>query len=346
MKRSVIFLPALFVLVLAACAVRTEIIEVTRIVEVPVESALTKVEGIVVTRLVEVEVPVEVEIEVPVEVTRIVEVAEAEVTRVVVVVEEVAIEVPVEVTRLVIVEVPVEVTSDRVDVVEPLTEPTEVVGPPEAPPEENDELLVWYDFEDDFLTTETVRDRSGNGHDARVTGTVASVNGFSGGQAIFFSGDGYILAEMNPLAGRRTATISLWFKTDHPEENYKLASAARWEGGPASGWIIATHIPEFWSDDSNSLYYSGLTNVENEFSAGQWVHEAITYDGERIREYTDGRLVNDWPATGAAIGQGRMMAVGAWPPFPAYNFVGSIDDFQLFGRALAAQEVQDIYNQR
>jgi hypothetical protein len=66
----------------------------------------------------------------------------------------------------------------------------------------------------------------------------------------------------------------------------------------------------------------------------------------QLREYTNGQLVNDWPTTGAAIGQGLPMAVGAWLSFRAYNFQGSIDEFQIFGRSLTQQEVQALYDQR
>jgi hypothetical protein len=212
-------------------------------------------------------------------------------------------------------------------------------APPPAP------LLVRYDFEGDFTASGTVLDRSGNGLNAQVIGAVASAPGVSGGQAISFDGDGYIQAASNPAAGRTDVTFSLWFKTDHPEENYKLASGAWWNWGPGSGWIMATHIPEFWSDDGRSLYLPGQTNKENHFPAGEWVHEVVTYDGSRIREYTNGQLINDWPTTGAAIGQGQPMIVGAWLPFTAYNFRGSIDEFQVFGRSLTAQEVQVLFDQ-
>jgi len=209
----------------------------------------------------------------------------------------------------------------------------------------NHDLLVWYDFEDHFLTSGSVADRSGNGHDAQVNGAVDVTESISGGQAIFFSGNGYIQAQSNPVAGRSTVSFSLWFKTDHPEANYKLASAAWWNGGPGSGWIMATHIPEFWSDDTKGLYLPDISNHDNHFPAGEWVHEVVTYDGARIREYTNGQLVNDWPTTGAAIGQGQPMVVGAWPPFSAYDFQGSIDEFQVFARSLTQQEVQALYNQ-
>jgi hypothetical protein len=209
----------------------------------------------------------------------------------------------------------------------------------------NNDLLVWYDFEGDFLTSGRIADRSGNEHAAQVNGTVDVNAGISGSQAIFFPGNGYIQALGNPAAGRTNVTFSLWFKTEHPENNYKLASGAWWNWGPGSGWILATHSPEFWSDDTNSLYLPGISNNENHFPAGEWVHEAVTYDGVRIREYTNGQLVNDWPTTGAAIGQGQPMVVGAWPPFSAYNFEGSIDEFRIYGRSLTQQEVQALYNQ-
>ena len=108
---------------------------------------------------------------------------------------------------------------------------------------------------------------------------------------------------------------------------------------------MATHGPEFWSDDGQSLILPRQPNNDNQFTPGEWTHEAVTYDGGRIREYTNGRLVNDWLATSAAIGQGRPMVVGAWPPFSAYNFQGSLDEFQVFARSLTQQEVQTLYNQ-
>ena len=206
-------------------------------------------------------------------------------------------------------------------------------------------LLVRYDFKGDFLTSGTVVDRSGNGHDAQVYGAVTQAAGISGGQGIAFTGNGYLQAASNPAAGKTNVTFSLWFKTEHPEENYKLASGAWWNWGPGSGWIMATHGPEFWSDDTQGLLLPGQPNNENNFAVSKWIHEVVTYDGSRIKEYTDGQLINDWAATGVAIGQGNPMVVGAWPPFTAYNFQGSMDEFAIYGRSLTQQEVQALYQQ-
>jgi Concanavalin A-like lectin/glucanases superfamily len=210
---------------------------------------------------------------------------------------------------------------------------------------EANDLVVWYDFEGDFVDSGLVVDRSGNGHDAQVQGTVDIAEGISGGHAIFFSREGYIQAQSNPAAGRTNVSFSLWFKTDNPGENYKLASAAWWNWGPGSGWIMATHIPEFWSDDTASLYLPDIINNDNGFVAGEWNYEVVTCDGDHIREYTNGQLVNDWPTIGAGIGQGQAMVVGAWPPFSAYDFYGSIDEFRIFARSLTQEEVEALYRQ-
>ena len=206
-------------------------------------------------------------------------------------------------------------------------------------------LLARYDFEGNFLTSGTVVDRSANGHDAQVYGAVTQAAGISGGQGIAFTGNGYLQAASNPAAGKTDVTFSLWFKTEHPEENYKLASGAWWNWGPGSGWIMATHGPEFWSDDTQGLLLPGQPNNENNFAVSKWIHEVVTYDGSRIKEYTNGQLINDWATTGAAIGRGNPMVVGAWPPFTAYNFQGSMDEFVIYDRSLTQQEVQALYNQ-
>ncbi len=149
------------------------------------------------------------------------------------------------------------------------------------------DLILWYTFENDFVETGIVKDLSGQGYDAAVIGHVAAADGVIGNKAISFDNQGYIQAVSNPVAGKKNISFSYWFKTNNPKSNYKMASAAWWNSGPASGWIMATHIPEFWSDDTHSLYLSDITNVENNFPAAEWIYEVVTYDGRRIKEYTN-----------------------------------------------------------
>ena len=108
---------------------------------------------------------------------------------------------------------------------------------------------------------------------------------------------------------------------------------------------MATHVPEFWSADGQGLGLPGQPINKNGFTAGEWIHEVVTYDGSRIKEHTNGQLVNDWTTTGATIGQGQPMVVDAWPPFTGYNFQGSLDEFTIYGRSLTQQEVRALFEQ-
>jgi hypothetical protein len=95
--------------------------------------------------------------------------------------------------------------------------PTAVPAPTGAPSTPfpspvNNDILVWYDFEGDFPASSKVADNSGNKYDAWINGNLGVTEGISGGQAISFSGNGYILAQNNPAAGRNTVSFSLWFK--------------------------------------------------------------------------------------------------------------------------------------
>lgn len=205
-------------------------------------------------------------------------------------------------------------------------------------------LLVWYDFEDDFTVSGRVTDRSGKGRDAIVKQTVTAATGIAGTKGIGFTGRGYILASDNPAAIRKEVTFSFWFKTADPDANYKMASAARWQGGPGSGWTMATHVPEFWSDDGQGVLVPAQQNLANNFRAGAWNHEVVTYDGIEIREYTNGKLINTWKSRGVPLGSGEPMAVGGWPQFSGYNFVGEMDDFRVYDYALKQQEITSLYS--
>lgn len=326
---------ACLMLVFATACREQQVVRVTQIV--PVTQMIPVTQIIPATKIVKVTQVVPV--------TQLVPGLPLEVTRVVLAAPVV------EVTRVVIVEIPPPaVTEAPPPTPAPPPDRTEAPAAPAPaptfpPPRINAALLVWYDFEGDFLTSGMVADRSGNGFDASLRGSVYAGEGLSGGQAMLLDGNGYIQTFSNPAAGRKNVTFSLWFKTEHPENNYKLASAAWWSGGPASGWIMATHMPEFWSDDTLGLYLPDLLINENYFPSGEWVHEVVSYDGQHIREYTNGQWLNDWPTTGAAIGQGQPMAVGAWPPF-GFNLEGSLDEFQIFGWTLSHNEVQELYEDR
>ncbi len=148
-------------------------------------------------------------------------------------------------------------------------------------------LIAYYSFDTDQGSTFT--DESGSGNDGTAVGAPTfSPQGKFGG-AYAFSANNYITLNGNPTANLATFSVSLWFKTDDPTQNYKLASAVWWDNGPGSGWIIGTHTPELWSSDTNSIF-SEYYDATIPFVPGEWQHVAITYDGNRFKEYINNQI--------------------------------------------------------
>ncbi|MDP8217727.1 MAG: LamG domain-containing protein, partial [Candidatus Theseobacter exili] len=207
-------------------------------------------------------------------------------------------------------------------------------------------LLVHYDFDsDNNAVGGTVVDQSGNGNNGIVQGSPGKVNGIIGDAFDLSSGD-YILAATNPLAGVSSFSISLWFKTANPSNNYKLASGAYWYGGNnASGWNIGTHYPEGWADSYGGTIRGapGWTRSVN-FVAGQWNHHVVIYSGTTIKEYINGELAVDLPGTGVVLGIGCPLEVGAWSQAGFY-YTGLIDEFRAYNRALCNDEVIALFNE-
>ena len=82
---------------------------------------------------------------------------------------------------------------------------------------------------------------------------------------------------------------------------------------------------------------------------GAWSHVALTYDKSFIRTYLNGELKGTYAATGTIPNSSTNLRIGARGDYgpgnntPAAFFNGSIDEVQVFGRALAQTEVGNMY---
>ncbi|MDP8218716.1 MAG: LamG domain-containing protein, partial [Candidatus Theseobacter exili] len=203
-------------------------------------------------------------------------------------------------------------------------------------------LILYYTFDED--ESGVVVDKSGNGNDAVIYGSPVIVNGLCG-KAFDFDKVDYVKAASNPLAGASSFTISMWFKTAVPTNNYKLASGAYWYGGNnASGWIVGTHYPEGWGDNQIGGIRGEPDWIRDvAFVANEWNHLVLTYDGDYVREYINGVLAEEVIGTGIAVGTGRPLEVGAWSQYSGLNYEGLVDEFRVYGKALTEGEVVALY---
>ena len=198
---------------------------------------------------------------------------------------------------------------------------------------------------------DTVIDESGNGNDLTVQGTPTFVSYEGKGGAFDFSGGGdYLQAVNNPTACFTSITISLRFKTNNPTSNYKIASAAWWSNLDGSGWIVGTHHFEIWADDYSTLRGTGdWYGHGSEFTPGEWNHLVIVYDSSTgtLAEYINGQLYGiDTDAGTQPIGSAnsRKFEIGSWSQHSVYDYIGLVDEFRIYERALSESEVLALYN--
>ncbi len=205
-------------------------------------------------------------------------------------------------------------------------------------------LAAFYDFSDFDTEKGIVRDKSGNGFDLATVNRSATVTDGIIGKGVNLDG-GYFQAKGNPLAGVDHFTISVWFKTSEPMNNYKLLSAAVWSGGNnASGWNVGTHYSEFWADNQEGSLRDepGWKRVV-EFRKGEWNHLVVTYDGANVREYINGQGSAEIRGTGLRVGNGAPLMVGAW--MGGFQFHGVMDEVRIYRRALTLGEVLSLFHE-
>ena len=205
-------------------------------------------------------------------------------------------------------------------------------------------LLLHYDFEDPIKAEASVLDRSGHKVNAKAFGSPRQVEGIAG-KAIEFNGKNYLRVNSNPTKRLDRLSVSLWFKTADPKQNYKLVTTAVWYRGPGSGWTVGTHYPEFWDVERKGIRTGG-TQRKVPFVPGKWNHLVVVYDGRSVCEYVNGRLSRKYSATGKKIGDGGRFEIGAWHPYTAYNYKGAMDELRVYNRALSVEEIKLLYQRR
>ncbi|MEQ1642928.1 MAG: LamG-like jellyroll fold domain-containing protein [Pyrinomonadaceae bacterium] len=178
------------------------------------------------------------------------------------------------------------------------------------------------------------------------------------GQAFGFDGDGDQItypddSDLRPV----NLTIETWVKFD------SLTSVVT-GGAPAGYQVLAfkknsrtpgTGFEEGYvlNKQSNNTLGIGFNSATGQTSfavsttpvqVGQWYHVAGTYDGANVKIYVNGNLENTNPVVAPIdYGLGSPLVLGSSGiPFNGF-FNGTMDEFSLYNRALAANEIGAVY---
>jgi hypothetical protein len=205
------------------------------------------------------------------------------------------------------------------------------------------ELILHYSFDVDpsgAPSDGTVPDRSGYGRNAALRGAAAiTADGRTGGALALDGNTAYLELPANLTDGVDELTVAAWIDLDETRGWSRL-----FDFGGANGFVFLTP-----STPDALIRYSAFAgpSVEGIATApsiptGVWKHVAVTTTGRDYRLYVDGieaANVLTIPVVPADIGANNG---GNWigrSRFPDPLLRGRVDDFRIYRRALAQDEI-------
>ena len=208
-----------------------------------------------------------------------------------------------------------------------------------------DGLFCFFNFDDNEIVDY-------NGHYTGINaGAVASADTPSGqGRSLQFDGNSFVLVQNNVVPTSTNYTISYWFKTTSSGQ-YMIGSDKYGSDlvGTYDECVIAfnTSSKYFFRFANWRVHFESENTMEQYFD-NQWHMLTFTFNGAMGMVYLDGVLkgthVNTnymWDApTATYFGSNCKMLDGKT------NFIGKLDNFRSYSRALSATEIQALYNAR
>jgi hypothetical protein len=206
-------------------------------------------------------------------------------------------------------------------------------------------LVAWYPMDD--VTSGTVIDATGHGHDATCTACPQPATGVVGG-ALHFDGSNELVAvpDAPDLDTSSAFTLAAWYEPDSFNDAgqfdcfmgklFGSANSNTWQFCVTPQTRLTAGIGSGSGSDFTLDSILGPTTT-----AGDWHHAALAYDGSRIEVFFDGVSLGSASATGALmldhgeITLGGDLDSGA----PIAMFPGRVDDVRIYARVLAASEI-------
>ena len=184
-------------------------------------------------------------------------------------------------------------------------------------------------------------DSSGNNN----AGTVSGASWTSGkyGSAMQFDGvNDYVDAGNASSLNTAKITISAWIKPN--TDGTYLSITGR---GTGNAQVDQNHHL-FSRSDTNKLAFYARDAVwiysDGTVASGSWSHVAVTYDGTNVIFYINGQASGIRPASySSLVSVTNNLRIGRQGDSTNY-FNGTIDEVQIYNRALSASEISALYN--
>ena len=206
-------------------------------------------------------------------------------------------------------------------------------------------LVGWWPFNGN------ANDESGNGNNGTVNGATLTSDRFGNSNAAFdFDGlSNYIECVSNSiLQFSNSYSISLWFKSNNfnnGQYGYTLLSKIA-----STGWYGGYEIMIGENNSIGGVNHTG--NINGNFqlpysgmNIGSWYSVVVTYDGNQLKLFVDGILVNTLNRPGSIQTGNDPLRFGRRGGGGIYDqwYDGKLDDIGIWNRALTQQEVSNLY---
>jgi hypothetical protein len=206
-------------------------------------------------------------------------------------------------------------------------------------------LVGWWPFNGN------ANDESGNGNNGTVFGSLLSNDRFGNINSSYsFDGNNNYINIGSNILFTNEYTFSAWVYIDSsiikPRSVIisKLQSTGVYQYKGSE--LNINNEQHFLTIQGNDTLYNYFEDTTNIVSLNQWTHIIATYDGQFIRHYVNGNIIDSTTAYYLADSIGNPVFIGARPfdtNGPYWFMNGIIDDIGIWNRALTQQEITNLY---
>jgi hypothetical protein len=136
-------------------------------------------------------------------------------------------------------------------------------------------------------------------------------------------------------------TVSVWYNLAN---NSGIKTIVSKQSGTVRGFDIDTS-----SGAPYVVVRPGVANniltITPSLNANTWQHVAFTYDGSKIRGYSNGvfKAISTGTANGITDTTGNLI-IGGFAGFQQYNFEGKVASVEIYNKVLSNTEIQTLFN--
>ena len=196
-------------------------------------------------------------------------------------------------------------------------------------------LIGHWSFDENYL------DRSPGKHHGKVVGEPVKFIDGKHGQAVEFHGASAIHCGNVPLGETGQITVAFWAKPTRPERIFGgIVQKQNKKYSERSFWIGAHLHGIMWAYFSPSTAKGRPLTAPNTIKKGEWVHVAMTFDGQHQKTYINGKLeITGEQRSAAFVDGGNIFRFGRVENAKGGYYYGGLDDVWVFSKALVAENI-------